>query len=237
MRDVVVVGAGPAGLAAAVYGGVGGARRARPRGERAGRAGRLELADRELPRLSDGHLRPGARGPRARCRPRSSAPSSPSRGRPCASTATAGRTASTWATASRVGAHDRHRDGREVPQARPPEPLARFEGVGVYYGATPSRRSCARGEEVIVVGGGNSAGQAAVFLSRTAARVTCSCAAPGLADTMSRYLIRRIEETPNIDLQTRTQIVALEGDGSLERVTWPRRRPGRSTTHPSATSS
>ncbi len=71
-----------------------------------------------------------------------------------------------------------------------------------------------------VVGGGNSAGQAAVFLAQTTRRVHMLVRSNGLADTMSRYLIRRIEENPAIVLHTRTEIAALEGDASLERVLW-----------------
>src|SRR5207253_9254961 len=76
------------------------------------------------------------------------------------------------------------------------------------------------GEEVIVVGGGNSAGQAAVFLAQTAKRVHMLIRGEALAATMSRYLIRRIEDNPAIVLRTHTQIVALEGNGHLERVRW-----------------
>jgi thioredoxin reductase (NADPH) len=98
--------------------------------------------------------------------------------------------------------------------------LSQFEGTGVYYGATPMEAQLCAGEEVAVVGGGNSAGQAAVFLASRARRVHLLVRGPGLADTMSRYLIRRIEENPSIVLRTRTEIVALEGDGSLERIQW-----------------
>ena len=98
--------------------------------------------------------------------------------------------------------------------------LARFEGVGVYYGATQVEAILCQGEDVIVVGGANSAGQAAIFLAEARRRVTMLIRGPGLSDTMSRYLIRRIEETPNIELKTHTRIVALEGTDSLERVTW-----------------
>ncbi len=98
--------------------------------------------------------------------------------------------------------------------------LARFEGLGVYYGATQFEASLCEGAEVIVVGGGNSAGQAAVFLSRKARHLHMLVRSEGLASTMSRYLIRRIEETPNITLRTRTRIEALEGNGALRRVTW-----------------
>src|SRR5262249_12986453 len=76
------------------------------------------------------------------------------------------------------------------------------------------------GEEVVVVGGGNSAGQAAVFLAATARRVHILVRGSGLADTMSRYLVRRIEENPAIVLRMRTEIVGLEGDGKLERIRW-----------------
>ncbi len=109
--------------------------------------------------------------------------------------------------------------------------LSRFEGVGVYYGATAVEETLCRGEDVVVVGGANSAGQAAVFLSEGKRRVTMLVRGPGLSDTMSRYLIRRIEETPNIELKTRSQIVGLEGGGSLERVTW-REAEGETTTAP-----
>ena len=77
-----------------------------------------------------------------------------------------------------------------------------------------------------MVGGGNSAGQAAVFLAQSAQRVHMLVRADGLADTMSRYLIRRIEDNPAIVLHTQTEIVALEGDGHLERVRWRDNRTG-----------
>src|SRR6185503_20060028 len=98
--------------------------------------------------------------------------------------------------------------------------LSHYDGIGVYYGATPMEALLCKGEEAIVVGGANSAGQAAVFLSSVCRRVTMMVRGPGLSQSMSRYLIRRIEETPNITLNTGTRIVALEGNGRLERVTW-----------------
>jgi len=87
------------------------------------------------------------------------------------------------------------------------ETLSRFEGVGVYYGATFIEAQLCKDEEVIVVGGGNSAGQAAVFLAESAKHVFVVVRSDGLADTMSRYLIRRIEETPNITVLPHTEIV------------------------------
>jgi thioredoxin reductase (NADPH) len=98
--------------------------------------------------------------------------------------------------------------------------LARFEGVGVYYSAAAIEAELCRGDEVIVVGGGNSAGQAAVFLSNRARHVHVIVRGAGLSDTMSRYLVRRIEESPNITLRPYTEIVALDGDDRLRSVTW-----------------
>ena len=87
------------------------------------------------------------------------------------------------------------------------------------------------GRQIVVVGGGNSAGQAAVFLAQTTRRVYLLVRRDRLADTMSRYLIRRIEETPSIVLRPRTQIVGLEGDSRLERVRWRDERTGDVETH------
>jgi thioredoxin reductase (NADPH) len=110
---------------------------------------------------------------------------------------------------------------------RPPlENLSNFEGAGVYYGATFIEAQLCSGEDVIVVGGGNSAGQAAVFLAESTRHVYMLVRGPGLTDTMSRYLIRRIEQTPNITLLTHTEVVALAGRDRLERVTWRKNQAG-----------
>ena len=114
------------------------------------------------------------------------------------------------------------------------ENLSRFEGAGIYYGATHLEAQLCGGEEVIVVGGGNSAGQAAVFLAQTTRRVYMLVRSDGLAKTMSRYLIRRIEETPNIELHTNTEVVALEGNDHLERVTWRNNQTGQTEPRPIA---
>jgi thioredoxin reductase (NADPH) len=100
------------------------------------------------------------------------------------------------------------------------ENLAQFVGAGVYYAATHLEAQICRGEEVIVVGGGNSAGQAAAFLAGSCRHVHLLVRSSGLAATMSRYLIRRIEENPNITLLPFTEITSLAGNGQLERVTW-----------------
>jgi thioredoxin reductase (NADPH) len=98
--------------------------------------------------------------------------------------------------------------------------LERFEGAGVYYGATFVEAQLCGGEEVVVVGGANSAGQAAVFLAQTARKVHILVRARGPSDSMSRYLIRRIEESPLIELHARTDMVALEGKDHVEQVRW-----------------
>ncbi len=98
--------------------------------------------------------------------------------------------------------------------------LAHFENAGVYYGATFMEGQLCRGEDVVVVGGGNSAGQAAVFLAQTASRVYMLVRSAGLTETMSRYLIRRIEENPRIVLRSKSEIVSLEGAEHLERIHW-----------------
>jgi thioredoxin reductase (NADPH) len=98
--------------------------------------------------------------------------------------------------------------------------LPQFEGQGVYYGATHIESQLCEKEDVVVVGGGNSAGQAAVFLSQTARKVHMLVRSRGLAESMSRYLIQRIAENPAIALHYSTEIVGLEGNHQLERVAW-----------------
>src|SRR5215211_885771 len=115
---------------------------------------------------------------------------------------------------------------------RPPfKNLSRFEGAGVYYGATFVESQSCSGEEVIVIGGGNSAGQAAVFLAEMTKRVHMLIRSAGLAESMSRYLIRRIEQTPTIVVHPHTEIVALEGGDHLESVRWLNNQTGQIEEH------
>ena len=109
--------------------------------------------------------------------------------------------------------------------------LKKFEGQGIYYGATYIEAQLCGKEDAIVVGGGNSAGQAAVYLSQTAGKVHMLVRSSQLSDTMSRYLIQRIEENPAIDLHYCTEIVGLDGDTQLERVTWQDKNTGETSTH------
>ena len=111
------------------------------------------------------------------------------------------------------------------------ENLSRFEGVGVYYAATHMESQLCGADEVAIVGGGNSAGQAAVFLAQTARRVHLLIRSAGLADSMSRYLIRRIESDRGIVMRTHTEISALEGNGHLERVRWRDTTTGQTEVH------
>jgi thioredoxin reductase (NADPH) len=113
----------------------------------------------------------------------------------------------------------------------PLENLSRFEGAGVYYGATFVEAQLCGGDEVIVVGGGNSAGQAAVFLAQTARHVNMLVRSNSLAAGMSQYLIRRIENSPNIILRLQTEIVAVDGKDHVETVYWRNRETGQTEKH------
>jgi thioredoxin reductase (NADPH) len=111
------------------------------------------------------------------------------------------------------------------------ENLSRFEGRGVWYWASPIEARLCADQEIVLVGGGNSAGQAAVFLSGHARRVHMVIRGGGLGASMSRYLIERIEATPNIELVFNTEVVGLDGTTvSLERVRWRSRLSGEEST-------
>jgi thioredoxin reductase (NADPH) len=219
VRDLIVIGAGPAGLAAAVYGASEGldvlVMEANVAGGQAGSSSRIEnyLG---FPTGISGEI----------------------------------LTARAYAQAQKFGAEIaianggtsltcRHQpyaitmdDGQQVPakavivatgaQYRKPTiaNASSFEGAGIYYAATAMERQLCVNEEITIVGGGNSAGQAAVFLAEKCSRVHILVRGSGLTDSMSRYLIRRIEDNPRIELRTQTEIVALEGNGHLERVQW-----------------
>lgn len=105
--------------------------------------------------------------------------------------------------------------------------LTHYEGSGIYYAATFLESQLCAGEPVVVVGGGNSAGQAAIFLAQHASEVHMLVRGSGLDDSMSRYLIHRIEQTPSIQCHYQTEVVRLEGNDHLERVEWRHVPSGR----------
>ena len=230
VRDVVIVGAGPSGLAAAVYGASEGLDvlvvEANSPGGQAGSSSRIEnylgfpmgISGQELAgRAYTQAQKFGAQIMIAKGATRIACDR-----KPYAVQIDDGPTVSARVVIIATGAEYR----------RPSlDRLTHFEGAGVYYGATFVEARLCDGDEVAVVGGGNSAGQAAVFLAQTTRRVHLLVRSDGLADTMSRYLVRRIEENPAIVLHTRTEISALEGNGSLERVRWRDGATGRVETH------
>jgi len=110
--------------------------------------------------------------------------------------------------------------------------VGKFEGNGVYYGATFMESQLCVGEEAAVVGGGNSARQAATFLAQTAQRVHILMRSSGLSATMSRYLIQRLDENPKVELHFHTEVMGLAGAEHLQRVIWRDSVAGAESEHP-----
>jgi thioredoxin reductase (NADPH) len=230
IRDVVIIGAGPAGLAAAVYGASEGldvlVLETQFPGGQAGSSSKIEnylgfplgISGQDL--ASRAYTQAEKFG--AQLLIAKSAKTLLCDRKPYSIEIDDGSRVPTRCVVIAVGAQY-----RKLPLAN----LPRFEGSGVYYAATPMESALCGGQEVIVVGGGNSAGQAAVFLSQIARRVHLLVRSDGLASSMSRYLIRRIEQTPAIDLRLQTEITALEGGDHLERVRWRNRKTGTVETH------
>jgi thioredoxin reductase (NADPH) len=217
VRDLVVVGAGPAGLAAAVYGASEGLNvlvlESSAPGGQAGSSSKIEnylgfptgisgqaLAARAFTQAQKfgAEVSIGRSAARLHCEEH-----------PYRVELAGGGMIKTRAVVLATGAQY-----RKLPLAD----LQRFEGLGVYYAATPVEAQICTGSEVAVVGGGNSAGQAAVFLSGIAGHVHMMVRGPGLAATMSRYLIQRIEDSKQITLHAFTEIDALAGESHLEQI-------------------
>jgi len=221
VRDLLVIGAGPAGLAAAVYAASEGLDvlviETNAPGGQAGSSSKIEnylgfptgisgeaLAGRALVQAQKfgADITIACTAIRLRCERK-----------PYEVELSTGRTVRGRAIVIATGAEYRR---------LPIENLSKFLGTGVYFAATHVEAQLCRQEEIVVVGGGNSAGQAAIFLSGGCRHVHLLVRSHGLADSMSRYLIRRIEQSANVSLRTRTELVGLEGDSRLERVTWRR---------------
>ena len=229
LRDLVVVGAGPAGLAAAVYGASEGldvlVLESEAPGGQAGSSSKIEnylgfptgISGQDLAgRAYTQAQKFGAQIMIAKCAKRLAC-----NRKPYAIELDDGQSISARVVVIASGA---------VYRKFSVENASRFEGAGIYYGATFVESQLCRDEEVIVVGGGNSAGQAAVFLAQTSKCVHMLVRSDGLAASMSRYLIRRIEEHPSIELRTCTEIVGVEGTKHLERVTWRDKQMGKTET-------
>ena len=230
VRDVIVVGAGPAGLAAAVYGASEGLDvlvvESNSPGGQAGASSKIENYLGFPTGISGGQLAGNAY----------------TQAQKFGAQMLIARNASGLGCDRRPYAL-KFDDGEKVPartvviatgaqyRKLSLENLARFEGAGVYYGATHLEAQLCDGEEVVIVGGGNSAGQAAVFLSENAHRVYLLVRSDGLAQSMSRYLIRRIEESPKIELRTNTEVIALAGNDHLEAIDWRNNKTGKVENH------
>jgi thioredoxin reductase (NADPH) len=230
VRDVVIVGGGPAGLAAAVYGASEGLDvlvvEANAPGGQAGSSSRIEnylgfptgISGQEL--AARAHTQAQKFG--AQMMVAKGATELACDRKPYVIAVQGGPRLPARTVILATGA-----EYRKLPL----EHVERFEGAGVYYGATFIESQLCRDEEVVIVGGGNSAGQAAVFLAEYARRVYVLVRSKGLVDTMSRYLIRRIELNPAIKLRPFTEIDALEGTTHLERVSWRHNHTGERETH------
>ncbi|MGI9616745.1 MAG: FAD-dependent oxidoreductase, partial [Acidimicrobiales bacterium] len=218
IHDVVVVGAGPAGLAAAVYGASEGLDTvvldSRSVGGQAGTSSRIENYVGFPTGISGGELAERASLQAQRLGARITTPAS------CSSidavcdgfrlTLDDASTLMARTVVLAVGVQY-----RKLPLDR----LSEFEGAGIYYAATDLEARVCGDSPVTVVGGGNSAGQAAIFLAQQGANVTIAIRGESLAASMSAYLIDRIEASPNIDVVTRTQVTGLHGDENLSAIT------------------
>src|SRR3954465_1838608 len=229
-HDLIIVGAGPAGLAAAVYGASEGLEtlliEPEAPGGQAGSSSKIEnylgfptglsgqeLADRAIHQ---------ARKFGAKMMVAHSIVKLDCDRRPYRVILDDGRELSARAVVIATGAQYNR---PEIPN------LARLEGRGIFYGATHMEAQLCQEDPVIVVGGGNSAGQAAVFLSQTARKVHMLVRSSGLSETMSRYLIHRVSQNPKIDLHYNAEITDLKGDTELQQVEWLDKTTGERSLH------
>jgi thioredoxin reductase (NADPH) len=227
--DLVVIGSGPAGLAAAVYGASEGLRTvsldAVAIGGQAGASSRIENYAGFPTGISGGDLTARAAVQAMRLGARLNAP------------------CEIVGMRAEAGFHVVVlRDGSEIPtravivasgaryRRLAIDELERFEGAGVYYAATDLEARVCDGSPVLVIGGGNSAGQAAIYLGQHNCRVTLAIRRDGLSQSMSQYLIERIEADPKIDVLTGVEVQALAGQGHLEQATFKHMATGQPQT-------
>jgi thioredoxin reductase (NADPH) len=229
--DVAVVGAGPAGLAAAVYAASEGLStivlESTAPGGQAGTSSKIEnylgfptgISGQALAGRAQAQAQKfGARLAVAR-----EVASLDCSERPYRLTLDGGETVKACAVVVATGARYRKLDLANT---------AKYEGSGIHYAATAMEAQLCGSEQVAVIGGGNSAGQAAVFLSRTVRHVHIVVRGEGLAATMSDYLVQRIESSPRITLHPFTEVTALEGEHDLREVTLTNRQSGESRAYP-----
>src|SRR5262249_20352026 len=234
LYDVAIVGAGPAGLATAVYAGSEGLSAlvidARAFGGQAGASARIENYLGVSTGISGQALaaRAYAQGRKFGARvliPMDVRCLNCNLGKPLLLELGDGRTVRTRTVVVASGARYRRPECAD---------LAAMEGRGVWYWASPIEAKMAAGQEVALVGGGNSAGQAAVFLSAHVEKIWMLVRGPSLAASMSKYLIDRIAATPNIEVLMQTEIVRVSGSRQtgIESVTWHHHQSGHTQTRP-----
>ncbi len=229
--DLAVVGAGPAGLAAAVYGACEGPQtivvESRAPGGQAGTSSKVENYPGFATGISGqalaGRTQVQAQKFGARLALSRAVVGLDCDGTPYTLALDDGESIRARAVIVATGARYRKLDGAGY---------SRFEGAGIYYAATAMEADLCAHEEIVIVGGGNSAGQAAVFLARTAKHLHMPVRGTGLAATMSDYLVQRIERSERITLYLHSEVTALEGDTALLGVTWTHRKTGATTTRP-----
>lgn len=216
--DLVIVGAGPAGLAAAVYGASEGLRtllldRHAPGGQ-AGSSSRIENYLGFPAGVSGSELTRRAVAQAQRLGAEFLAPLEVT-----GVAVDGGYKRLTLADGREVVTRALLASSGMLYREHPAPGIAEYLGAGVYYGAATTEAAAVRDRQVLVVGGGNSAGQAAMYLSRYAKDVEIVVRREGLRETMSQYLIEQIDKTPNIHLRTRMEVKCVEGKGHVERVT------------------
>ena len=215
--DLLILGGGPAGLAAAVYGASEGLKTLLVERHAAGGQAGQSSSDRELPRVPEG-LSGADLARRATAQARRLGAEMLTAREAVALRENGPSRVVTLAGGEEIGSHSVliatgvHYSRLEAPG------VSALTGSGIYYGAAPEAAEV-EGEDVAVVGAANSAGQAAVALATKARRVTVLCRGEGLETSMSHYLVERIRSLPNVEVKSRAVMTAASGEGRLEELT------------------